>query len=133
MTLNPADFTLHDVSRFPLVLAHGDVSPGYAARWEREMEALVAHGEAFVLIQPRARAEEAHEDRKRRGIWLKHNKQALGACCKAVIGVEADDARRTALAARSALAEKAFGIPMRFAATLRQACDDGLALVGVDA
>ena len=130
MTSNPTDFIFHDVSRFPLVLAHGDTSPGYATQWEREMEGLVAHGEAFVLIQPAVRAEEAHEDRKRRGLWLKHNKQALRACCKAVIGVEPDDGRRAALTAASALAERAFGIPMRMAATLPQACADGSALVG---
>ncbi|MDP9901751.1 hypothetical protein [Variovorax ginsengisoli] len=130
MTLNSADFTLHDVARFPLVLAKGETSPGYAAQWEREMQALLAHGKAFVLVHPQARAEEAHEDRKRRGLWLKQNKQALGACCKAVISVEPDDVRRTALAAQSAMAEKAFGIPMRMAATLEQACADGLAIAG---
>lgn len=96
-------------------------------------QALVAHGEAFVLAHPQARAEEAHKDRKRRGLWLKQNKQALGACCKAVISVEPDDARRTELAAQSAMAEKAFGIPMRMVATLEQACADGLALLGADA
>lgn len=133
MTLDSTAFPLHDVSRFPLVIARGDTSPGYAIQWEREMQALVAHGKAFVLIHPQARAEEAHEDRKRRGLWLKQNKQALGACCKAVISVEPDDARRTALSAQSAMAEKAFGIPMRMAATLEQACADGLALLGADA
>ncbi len=100
-----------------------------AARWEREMQALVAYGAAFVLVHPQARAEEAHEDRKRRGLWLKQHKQALGACCRAVISVEPDDARRAALAAQSAMAEKAFGIPMRMAATVEQACAEGLRLV----
>jgi len=133
MTLDSADFTLHDLSRFPLVLARGDTSPGYAVQWEREMQSLMDDGEAFVLIHPKARTEEAHDDRKRRGLWLKQNKQALGACCKAVISVEPDDERRAALATQSAMAEKAFGIPMRMAATLEQACDDGLALVGGDA
>jgi hypothetical protein len=130
MILNCADFTLHDVSRFPLVLARGDTSPGYAAQWEREMQAFVAHAKPFVLIHSQARAEKAHEDRKRRGLWLKQNKQALGAVCKALISVETDAVRRTALAAQSAMAEKAFGIPMRTAATLQGACADGLRLVG---
>lgn len=76
MTLDSADFNLHDVSRLPLVLAKGATSPGYAAQWERAMQAFVAHGEAFLLIHPRARAEDAHEDRKRRGLWLKQNKHA---------------------------------------------------------
>lgn len=130
MTLNPADFTLHDVSRFPLVLANGDASPGYAVQWEREMQALAAHGKTFVLIHFQAHAEETHEDRKRRGLWLKQNKKALGTVCKALIRVEPDAARRTALAIKSAMAERAFGIPMRAAATLQQACVDGLELVG---
>jgi hypothetical protein len=133
MTLDAADFLLHDIARFPLVLAKGDTSPGYAAQWEREMQALMGHGKPFVLIHPQARAEEAHEDRKRRGVWLKQNKQALGICYKAVISIEPDDERRAVLAAQSAMAERAFGIPMRVAATMGQACVDGLALVGVDA
>jgi hypothetical protein len=129
MNLNCTDFTLHDVSRFPLVLARGDTSPGYAAQWEREIQAFVAHGKPFVLIHSLARAEETHEDRKRRGLWLKQNKQALGAACKALISVETDAVRRTALATQSVMAEKAFGIPMRTAATLQEACADGLRLV----
>jgi len=133
MTLDSADFPLHDISRFPLVLAKGDTSPGYALQWEREMQALVDHGKPFVLIHPHARAEEAHEDRKRRGLWLKQNKQALSICCKAVISIEPDDDRRAALAAQSAMAERAFGISMRMAASMEQACADGLALLGADA
>jgi len=133
MTLDSADVLLHDIARFPLVLAKGDTSPGYAAQWEREMQALMGQGKPFVLIHPQARAEDAHEDRKRRGLWLKQNKQALGVCCKAVISVEPDDDRRAALAGQSAMAEKAFGLPMRMAATLAQACADGLALLGADA
>jgi len=130
MTLDCTNFTLHNVSGFPLVLANGDASPGYAAQWEREMKALVAHGEAFVLIHSQARAKETHEDRKRRGTWLKQNRQAFSAVCKALISVETDAVRRTALAAQSVMAEKAFGIPMRTAATLQEACVDGLRLVG---
>ena len=133
MNLDATNLTLHDVSRWPLVLANGDPMPGYAAQWEREMQALVAHGEIFVLIHAQARAEEEHQDRQQRGLWLKQHKQALGAVCKVLISVEPDALRRTALATQSAMAEKAFGIPMRSAATLQQACAEGLALIGTGA
>lgn len=79
--------------------------------------ALIAHGQPFVVVLARARAEEHHEDRKQRGIWLKHHKQALAALCKAVISVEPDAVRRAALLAQSMLAEKAFGVPMRTVCT----------------
>lgn len=89
------------------------------------------HGESFVQIQPQARANKAHEELKRRSLWLRQNKQAPGFCCKAVINVEADDERRAALAIQSALAEKAIGIPIRVLTTLAQPYAEGLALVGV--
>lgn len=126
MVLNTSDFLVHDVSRFPLVLARGDAPPGHAAQWIREMQALLAHGQPFVVVHAEPRAEEAHEDRKQRGLWLKQNRRALGAACRAVISVEPDAMRRAALAAQSALAQKAFGVPMHTAASLEQACADGL-------
>lgn len=129
MTLKTSDFTIHDVSRFPLVLASGDAPPGYAAQWAAEMQALITHGQPFVVVHAETRADEAHEDRKQRGIWLKNHKQALAALCKAVIGVELDAVRRAALAAQSVMAEKAFGVPMRTAVTVEQACVDGLRLL----
>jgi hypothetical protein len=129
VNLPSTDFTIHDVSRFPLVLASGDAPPGYAAQWAAEMQALIAHGQPFVVVHADARADEAHEDRKQRGIWLKHHKQALAALCRAVISVEPDALRRAALAAQSLIAEKAFGVPMRTAPTVEQACAEGLRLL----
>lgn len=126
MVLNTSEFLVHDVSRFPLVLARGDAPPGHAAQWTHEMQALLAHGQPFVVIHTGPRAAEAHEDRKQRGLWLKQNRQALGAACRAVISVEPDAVRRAALAAQSAVAQKAFGVPMRTAASLEEACTDGL-------
>ncbi len=131
VTLKTTDFSIHDVSRFPLVLASAETPPGYAARWAAELQALIAHGRPFVVVLAHARAEESHEDRKQRGIWLKHNKQALAALCKAVISVEPDAVRRAALLAQSMLAEKAFGVPMRTVCTVEQAFAEGSRLLGV--
>lgn len=125
MTLNSADFQIHDVSHFPLVLTQATATPGYSAVWEKEMETLVLNQQAFVLILKASRADEEHEDRKRRGIWLKQNKQRLGALCKVLISVEPDGMRRAALTGQSAMAEKAFGIPMRVVDTLEEARTQG--------
>ncbi len=89
MPLDLDAFTIHDVSAFPIVRSRADaIEPGYAARWEREMDVLLTHGECFVVVFPEPRTEETHEDRKRRGIWLKQHKEALGRLCLSLIAVE---------------------------------------------
>lgn len=111
-------FTIHDVSCFPLVRARPDaVRPGYATAWIAEMDALLAHGEGFVLLFTEGRPEETHEDRKRRGLWLKHHKDALARTCRSLIVVEPDAGARVALAAQAALTSKAFGTRMDVVAT----------------
>ncbi|GAA4218975.1 hypothetical protein GCM10022253_20290 [Sphingomonas endophytica] len=106
-------FDLHDVSEFPIIRSHATAArPGYAPQWEREMEALVAKAKPFVIIFEGERTDETQEDRKQRGIWLKHNKSRLGAICKALISIEESELKRIAVKAQSAMAAKAFGIPM---------------------
>ncbi|MTJ82823.1 MAG: hypothetical protein F8N37_17685 [Telmatospirillum sp.] len=132
MTLPETIFEVHDISGFPVVRTRPDAArPGYAAQWEIEMDALVARGVPFVIVFDGPRPEETHEDRKRRGLWLKHNRQRLGALCRALISVEPDPMQRTALDARSAMAEKAFGIPSRVVASATEAGDAARAALSV--
>lgn len=112
MGLDSEVFTIHDVTRFPFVIFNKNAAqPGYADQWEKEMVALMANGQPFVVVYDQHRTEESHEDRKRRGIWLKHNKVALGRVCKALISIEPDKKRRAQIKAMSDLAVKTFGIP----------------------
>ncbi|UHC17022.1 hypothetical protein LRS73_03660 [Methylobacterium currus] len=116
--LDDRTFTIHDMSCFPLVRARPEaVRPGYAAAWIAEMDALLAQGQDFVLLFTERRPEERHEDRKRRGLWLKHNKDALARSCLSLIVVEPDAVARVALAAQAALTAKAFGTRMDVVAT----------------
>lgn len=115
-------FIVHDVSDFPIIRSRPEaIVPGYAGRWVSEMEALLMQGQPFVVIFPGGQAEEAHEDRKRRGIWLKANKQVLGRLCLSLIAIEPDRLKRIALRAQTAMATKAFGIAMEIAASSEEA------------
>ena len=116
MKPNPAHFSIHDVSDFPIVRFRPETAvTGYAPLWEDDMDALLRHGVPFE------RSDEAHVDRKRRGLWLKHNKVALAALCRGLVSVEADAKQRARLQAMAAGAIKAFGIVQEVAATREQA------------
>ena len=122
MKPNPAHFSIHDVSDFPIVRFRPETAvTGYAPLWENDMDALLRHGVPFVLLFEEERSNEAHIDRKRRGLWLKHNKVALAALCRGLVSVEADAEQRARLQAMAAGAMKAFGIVQEVAATREQA------------
>lgn len=118
----PSHFSIHDVSDFPIVRFRPETAvDGYAPLWENDMDALLRHGEPFVLLFERERGDEAHADRKRRGLWLKHNKVALAAICRGLVCVEADAAERARLQAMAAGAMKAFVILQEVTATRDEA------------
>ncbi|CAH1694644.1 conserved hypothetical protein [Hyphomicrobiales bacterium] len=132
-TLNTQSFVVHDVDAFPIVRSRsGAIQPGYGAQWQREMDALIAHGEPFVVIFDQGHPEEAHDDRKLRGLWLKRNRERLAAMCKAVLAVEPNAGKRLALKAQAALVSKAFNVPMEIAATPAGAEDLAFAYLGMD-
>ncbi|GAB7128183.1 hypothetical protein JCM19000A_26900 [Silvimonas sp. JCM 19000] len=111
MPIEQHAFSIHDVSAFPYVRFNQDAAqPGYATQWQQEMITLMQHGQPFVVVYDALRTEESHEDRKQRGIWLKHNKTDLGHVCKALISIEPDVERRAQLQAMAQIAVKAFGI-----------------------
>ncbi|USI75131.1 GntR family transcriptional regulator [Sphingomonas morindae] len=108
---NPS-FSLHDVTDFPLVRFRSEAAdPGYGPAWCAEMDALLEGRARFVLIYPKAERDEAHEDRKARGVWLKQNKDQLVGVCLALIVVEPDPARRAELEAMLPNLVRAFGTP----------------------
>ncbi|MDF3836543.1 hypothetical protein P3W85_26840 [Cupriavidus basilensis] len=121
-TFHVSSFHLYDVSAFPLVTSRSEaMPPGYASRWCDEMTSLVGQDRPFVLIHGPHAAEETHEDRKRRAIWLKQHKTLLGQLCRTLIHIEPDPDRRAAMQAQAAMAVKAFGVPVAMAATMAEA------------
>ncbi len=118
MSLDPSAFTVHDISEFPFIVFNAAAAqPGYAKQWETEMLALVVNNQPFVVVYDQLSVEETHEDRKNRGIWLKHNKDALGRVCKSLISIEPDVIRRAQVKVMNEIANKAFGIPNEVVAT----------------
>ncbi|WP_042338261.1 hypothetical protein [Paraburkholderia ferrariae] len=117
-------FIVHDLHAFPLVWSRcRAIVPGYAAQWAHEMDALLARAEPFVIVFEEGQPEETHDDRKTRGLWLKQNKALLGTVCRAVIAIEPDAEKRTALQAQSALASRAFSVAMEVAASSEAALE----------
>ncbi|MGO3743142.1 hypothetical protein [Kerstersia sp.] len=124
MAFDSHSFILHDVQAFPyVVFRSAAATPGYAAQWQTEMDALVACGLPFVVVHEQIHYDEAHEDRKTRALWLKHNKDALGRVCRALISIEPDAQQRENVRAFAAGAQKAFGIRQEVVATAEEARD----------
>ena len=122
MKPHPSHFSIHDVSDFPIVRFRPETAvEGYAPLWENDMDALLRHGEPFVMLFEEERSDEAHVDRKRRGLWLKHHKLALAAICRGLVSIEPDAEQRARLQAMAAGAMKAFGILQEVAATREEA------------
>nr|WP_063899890.1 hypothetical protein [Burkholderia ubonensis] len=89
-------------------------------------------GAPFVVVYVSLDADETHEDRKHRAVWLKQNKAALGAVCKALISVEPDPERRARVAEQGETAVKAFGIPHEAVASLDEAVTLAARLTNAD-
>jgi len=122
MRIDPQTFTIHDVTQLPFVVFNEDAAqPGYANQWETEMVTLMESGRPFVIVYDQYRIEESHDDRTRRGVWLKHNKTTLARVCKALISIEPDEERRTQVEATSDMAANAFRIPHVVVATRDEA------------
>jgi len=128
----PTDsFVIHDLSSFPVVrMNDGMATPGYAAQWIKEMDALLAISRPFVMLHGANEGDEGHEDRKARGLWLKRHKEELGRYCVAMIGIEADLLKSEAMRAMSDLATKAFGTPTYVVENERDAQELAARLLG---
>jgi hypothetical protein len=109
--MTQSEFSLHDMSNFPLVRVRmQDLPNGYARIWTAEMNALLQQGQPFALVFLDAREEESHDDRKTRIQWLKANKTPLAALCRGFVGVEPNALKRLARRAQGAVLGKTFGL-----------------------
>jgi hypothetical protein len=122
MSLDPAAFVVHDISRFPLVIVRLDtLLPGFAPQWEAEMDALIAHAQSFVVIHHGTPLDETDDQRQRRARWLSQRQDALQPLCKMRIFVEVSMTRRAAAIVRCRAAMHASGVPYRVVATMDEA------------
>jgi len=120
--MDQAEFTLYDVSAFPIVCLRSQGLPtGYTRTWIAESETLLRGGAPFVLIFLDAIEGEAQEDRKTRMQWLKANKTALATLCRGIISVEPNTARRLARRAQAAIVSKAFGFRLAVTTDMQEA------------
>ncbi|MFP1683220.1 GntR family transcriptional regulator [Alloalcanivorax sp. C16-1] len=122
--MNPNDFQVHDIADFPLVRLMPEGLPeGYAVQWEAELEALIGQPEPFVMVVAALRGEhrEAHEDRKRRSLWMKRNRDTLARRCRGMVAVEPDTGKRMIMQTQSAALAGLFKVPLRIVATTEEA------------
>ncbi|MBF1801167.1 GntR family transcriptional regulator [Alloalcanivorax profundimaris] len=122
--MHPSDFQVHDVADFPLVRLMPEGLPeGYAVQWEAEMETLIGQPDPFVMVVAAIEGEhrEAHEDRKRRTLWMKRNRDTLARRCRGMVAVEPDTTKRTMMRAQSAALAGLFKVPLRIVATAEEA------------
>jgi len=117
-----SEFSLHDMSNFPLVrIRMQDLPTGYTRTWTAEMDALLQQGQPFALVFLDSREEESHEDRKTRIQWLKANKVALAALCRGIISIEPNMTKRLARRAQAAVVSKAFGLHLAVTTDIQEA------------
>jgi len=130
MTIPSENFSVYDVSAFPIVLSKNEAMvPGYAGQWEKEITSLLQYGKPFVLVFLPPRDEETLADRKHRGIWLQQNRQELAQICRALISVEPDPHERMLAKVQSEVVGKALGIPLEAVATFEEAVSVGKKLI----
>lgn len=85
-----------DASRFPILSIDGaTLAPGDGARIIDDLEALIRHGSAFVLIIDNGSGpqDRSHDEDKARMLWLKENRRRLAAVCRGIISVVTDHQR----------------------------------------
>lgn len=127
---NYIPFVIHDISAFPIVLQRADaVRPGYAARWEREMDALLQAPTAFVIILQQGQADQSNADVRSRALWLKRNRELFATVCKAVIGIEGDSAKRADFEIQALFMADAFGTKLEIAASDEEAASMAKAIL----
>jgi len=125
-----AEFSVFNVEHFPAVWCCSEnVYPGYGARWQAEIEALVEQRAPFYMVFIPGEFNEAPADTRVRAVWLKQNKAKLASVCKSVISIEADSGKRAQMQAQCAGLEKAFGVPRLVCANLDEAEQMGMCTV----
>lgn len=111
-------------ARFPLLSIDGArMAPGDGARLIDDLEALIRHGSAFVLIIQNSGSthDHHHDDDKARMLWIKENKVRLGAVCKGIISVVPDPERFAVVEKQTAGLRAALGLHFAAAASLASA------------
>lgn len=121
-----------DAGAFPVVHIHGpSLVPGDGPRIIEDLERLIQHAEAFVLVivngdEPPQRQ---HDEDKARMLWLKENKARLAIVCKGIVSVMPDSQRLPLVEKQAAGLQTVLGIPFLVAGNLRIASAQALSLL----
>jgi len=117
-----------DASRFPLLfLDSTTMLPGDGERMLDDLETLIRHGKAFVLVIHNGKEppDPKQTDGKARMLWLKENKTRLAAVCKGIISVVPDQQHFALVEKQTAGLRAALGI--HFVAVDSQSAAEALA------
>ena len=117
MTLKPEDFSINDISHFPIVrmLAEHRTQGGHDA-WATEMEKLLDHGIPFVMIGG-GQLDETPEETRARALWYKEKSGKLGQMLAGMILLEPDPDKRAEIAPMVEKSARAFPWTSRVAAS----------------
>ena len=119
-----------DQSRFPLVFLRSD-RPSDLPH-ELQFEGMLDRGAPFVLIGdhvPDKDHDEPHEERKKRALFFKKNKDRLRVLCRGIIVVEGDKSIPMPLRLAAQAVGKAFGASIAFVRDEAGAVEAGMALL----
>jgi len=112
-----------DTSQFPIVFIHGPkLLHGDGLRIIKDLEALIRHAKAFVLIIVHGDdSQRYHDEDKARMLWLKENKSRLATVCRGIVSVMPDSQRLPLVEKQAAGLQAVLGIPFLAAVDLGDA------------
>lgn len=121
-----------DASQFPVVCIHGpSLAPGDGLRIIEDLEALIRHAKAFVLVIVNGDdpAQRHHDEDKARMLWLKENKGRLASVCQGIVSVMPDSQRLPLVEKQAAGLQAALGVPFLVTASLSDANAQAISLL----
>jgi len=121
-----------DAGKFPVVYIHGpSLVPGDGPRIIEDLETLIQHGKAFVLVIVNGENphERQHDEDKARMLWLKENKGRLATICQGIVSVMPDNQRLPLVQKQAAGLQAAFGIAFLVTGNLSDANAQSLSLL----
>lgn len=119
-----------DQSSFPLVFLSADIPSDMPH--ELQFEAVLDRAAPFVLIGdhlPDQDHDEPHEERRKRALFFKKNKDRLRSLCRGIVVVEGDKAIPMPLRLAAQAVGKAFGGSLLFVRDEAGAVEAGMALL----
>ena len=122
-----------DTSEFPFVwISFGDAASDDLTGFED----LLSRKQEFVLLQDNSKDamdpehEHPHDERKQMTIWMKRNRPELRTYVKAMISIEPNAVKRTAMKGFAVMFGKGWGFPLLMSASKAEAMRKARDLLG---